>query len=331
MNAAIRRRLLLACALVALAGCSQAPPAPARAVETGASETASAKWAPQRLERAHLPNACRLTDKVISGGLPQGRAAFAELQALGVRTIVSVDGARPDVALAEEFGLRYVHLPHGYDGISAERAEALAKAVRDLPGPIYIHCHHGKHRSPAAAAVACVGCGLLDPSQALRVLQAAGTSENYRGLYAAARAARRFDDALLDALPAEFPATVELPPLNQAMVAIEHLHDRLQQSAADAWAPWADHPDLDAAHEALLLREQFTELLRTPEAEAAPARYQDLLRESETAATELEAALLALRADPAASPEPAAAALERIAQRCQSCHREFRDVPLGEK
>jgi protein tyrosine/serine phosphatase len=70
--------------------------------------------------------------------------------------------------------------------VPAERAAELAKAVRDLPGPIYIHCHHGKHRSPAAAAVACVAAGLLAPERAPAVLKEAGTSPNYRGLFASA-------------------------------------------------------------------------------------------------------------------------------------------------
>src|SRR4029453_11584488 len=135
---------------------------------------------PQRIDSELLPNAYRLADKVISGGQPQGEAGFAELKNLGVRTIISVDGAKPDVELAKKFGLRYVHLPHGYDGVPDERVRELAKAVRDLPGPIYIHCHHGKHRSPTAATVACVAAGLLRPEAALTVLKTAGTSENYR-------------------------------------------------------------------------------------------------------------------------------------------------------
>ena len=103
-----------------------------------------------------LPNAYRLHPRVISGGQPEGEQAFARLKELGVKTVISVDGARPEVELARKYGLRYVHLPHGYDGVPDERASELAKAVRDLPGPVYIHCHHGKHRSPAAATVACV-------------------------------------------------------------------------------------------------------------------------------------------------------------------------------
>src|SRR5262245_15845815 len=116
------------------AGCWRQPPA------SGNGSTKQIVAAPaQRIEVQHLPNAYRLHDRVISGGLPEGEAAFKELQALGIRTVISVDGAKPDVELARKFGMRYVHLPHGYDGIPKERAKELAKAVRDLDGPIYIH------------------------------------------------------------------------------------------------------------------------------------------------------------------------------------------------
>ena len=149
----------------------------------------------EKLPTKHLPNALQVHPKVISGGQPEGEAGFAELKELGIETIVTVDGAKPDVELAKKYGLRYVHLPHGYDGIPEERVEELAKAVRDLPGPIYIHCHHGKHRSPAAASAACVGAGLIDPKDARQVLVVAGTSESYRGLYQTA-ANNTFDDIL---------------------------------------------------------------------------------------------------------------------------------------
>src|SRR5688572_6774094 len=97
-----------------------------------------AAQAPARIEKIasiHLPNPVRLHERVISGGLPEGEAAFAELKELGIKTVISVDGARPDVATAEKFGMRYVHLPHGYDGVPQVRAKELTKAVRDLPGP----------------------------------------------------------------------------------------------------------------------------------------------------------------------------------------------------
>src|SRR5262245_46397548 len=77
----------------------------------------AATWKPEKINEPTLPNAFRLHTKVISGGQPDGELAFAKLKELGVKTIISVDGARPEVELAKKYGLRYVHLPHGYDGV----------------------------------------------------------------------------------------------------------------------------------------------------------------------------------------------------------------------
>ena len=54
---------------------------------------------PERLAVKHLPNAIRLHERVISGGLPEGEQAFAELHTLGIKTVISVDGAKPDAAV----------------------------------------------------------------------------------------------------------------------------------------------------------------------------------------------------------------------------------------
>ena len=282
---------------------------------------------PIKVDAPHLPNAFRLHEKVISGGLPEGDEAFEELKHLGVKTVISVDGAKPDVAIAKKYGMRYVHLPHGYDGIPEGRAQELAKAVHDLPGPIYIHCHHGKHRSPAAATVACVATGLLEPADALGVLTTAGTSKNYRGLYQSAESARRIDDTKLAALKADFPETANLPPMAEAMVAIEHTHDHLKSIAAAKWKSPPDHPDLDPAHEVLLLREHFTEFLRTDAVKLEPARFGELAKEGEAAAGDLETILR----EPSLSADRATKAFEKVTNNCTACHREFRDVPLGEK
>ncbi len=283
---------------------------------------------PVRLETVHLPNAYRLHAKVISGGQPDGEAGFRELQALGVKTVISVDGAKPNVALAHQYGMRYVHLPHGYDGIPEERARELAKAVRELPGPIYIHCHHGRHRSPTAAAVACVGAGLLPAEAAPAVLQAAGTGEGYLGLHHAARTARRFDDALLDALQAEFVELAPLPPLAEAMVELDETYEHLREIEDAAWQAPPKHPDLDPAHEALLLLEHFSELLRTDEVQHKPAPFIELLDSSEAAARELQSVL----ADGGEGGKALASTLlARIQTLCNECHKQYRDVPLYQR
>ncbi len=333
----MRRLVTYPLLLLPIWGCgkqvNEIPIASSQTADAAAAEfpDTSAKF--EKLTTKHLPNAIRIHEKVISGGLPAGELAFEELKSLGVKTIISVDGAQPNLAIAGHYGMRYVHLPHGYDGIPQERTKQLAKAVRDLPSPIYIHCHHGKHRSPAAAAVACVGAGLIASSNALGILAIAGTSPKYRGLYESASKAEKFKESLLNALDVEFPTTVELSAIAEAMVAIEHSYGRLNKMAIHRWQRTSAISDLDPTHEALILREHFTELLRTDTVSKQPDRFEAMLRDGENAATELESALEDWIKSGRTSDVPAAigTALERININCTSCHKEFRDVPLSEK
>lgn len=287
-----------------------------------------AKPAPAKLEKLsvqHLPNAIRVHPQVISGGLPEGDAAFAELRDLGVRTVISVDGMAPDVATAKKHGLRYVHLPHGYDGIPAERIAELTAAVQTLPGPIYIHCHHGKHRSPAASAAACVSAGLIRPEDSLAILKFAETSPHYTGLFHDVAAARRLP---LQKTALAFPETSPVPQLVSRMVQIEHWQAALTKALKSPPSKGRTANDRDnPAAVALLLREQFTELLRDDSNKQRPTHYVQLLQESETAAQRLEA-FLVQDADLhiAATREEATKLLSEVSARCTSCHQAYRDT-----
>src|SRR5262249_8715591 len=142
------------------------------------------RFKPQSVERAGLHNVYRLSDSIYSGSSPEGDVGFASLRKLGIKTVISVDGARPDIERARKCELRYVHIPVGYNGIPRPTSLQIAKAVREAEGPFYIHCHHGKHRGPTAAAVALLcaddKCGIED---ALAVLKSADTDPRYKGLF----------------------------------------------------------------------------------------------------------------------------------------------------
>src|SRR5699024_743027 len=133
------------------------------------------------IDLKHVHNVHRVTDKVISGSQHEGVEGLQDIAALGVQTIISVDGITHDAANAGTLGVRYVHRPVGTDAVPADSGKEIAKAIRELPGPIYIHCHHGKHRSAAAVAVACVFAGDIPASQAEAVLDTFGTGLNYKG------------------------------------------------------------------------------------------------------------------------------------------------------
>ena len=315
-------------------GCSSATPDVAHDQGESTAEKVpyDGQHSPRKIVTTYLPNPVMVHPKVISGGLPEGEKAFQELRSLGVQTVISVDGMKPDVETAGRYGLRYVHLPHGYDGGPTDSVQELAKAVHNFEGPIYIHCHHGKHRSPAAASVACVGAGLIQESKALAVLAIAGTSPNYRGLFESARKARPLEAALLDELKVDFTASVTVPPMAEAMVAIEHTHEHLKLIAESGWKSPPNHPDLDPAHEALLLREHFTELLRTDYVRTEPNEFKKFLRDSKDASFKLEEAL---RTQAREASDSASSQIQQlfstVAANCKACHKQFRDVPLSEK
>jgi protein tyrosine phosphatase (PTP) superfamily phosphohydrolase (DUF442 family) len=283
---------------------------------------------PHRLDAPPLPNAWQLTPQVISGGLPEGDEAFAQLAKLGVRTIISVDGARPDVARARRFHMRYIHLPHGYDGITKERSLELARAVRDFPGPVYIHCHHGKHRSPAAAVVACVQLGTMAPQAAQPLLEQIGTSPDYRGLYEAAARAHPQTQETLDAVAANFPEVAQIPELAAAMVELEQTFGHLQLLAKHHWQTPPQHAALQVTHEALLLREHYTEMLRLPDLADRSAAFRTALDSAQHQAQQLEHAAKAYASQP---HEAARATLQATflsaQQNCHACHRAHRDAP----
>jgi protein tyrosine phosphatase (PTP) superfamily phosphohydrolase (DUF442 family) len=275
------------------------------------------------LDLAGLHNVFRVTDQLYSGSSPEGDTGFQSLQELGVRTMVSVDGARPEVERARKFGLRYVHLPIGYDGVPREQALRMVRAVRDLPGPVYIHCHHGKHRGPAAAAVVrlCLDekCSVAD---AVAEMRRAGTDPHYTGLYAAAEQMRRPTREELDQVSNDFPEVAQVPALALLMVEIDQRWDNLKRARAAGWKTPADHPDIDPPHEALQLREHFREAARLSTVKDRPDDFRRGLAESEQAAAGLEEALRAK-----SSPAAADKAFATLGERCSQCHARYRDMP----
>lgn len=277
------------------------------------------------LNQPALPNAIVVNEVVISGGQPEGAAGFAVLRELGVQTVVSVDGVRPEVETARRFGLKYVHLPHGYDGIQEDRANSLAAAIQQLPGRIYVHCHRGKHRSPAAAAIALIGTGHLSTVGARQLLATAGTSPEYQGLWQSVDSASVISEHLRNK-PRAFPEFVDPAPLVEVMGRMELILERLEVQADVVWQADLHDPEATAIHEALLLKEHFNELLRL---EGIRARPQKFLSQMETSQRQSHRLHQLLKSDePPCSRERlerAAALLKAIRQDCRSCHQQFRD------
>jgi protein tyrosine phosphatase (PTP) superfamily phosphohydrolase (DUF442 family) len=261
-----------------------------------------------------IENVHPLTPQLISGGQPEGDAAFSKLAEMGVKTIVSVDGAKPDLELAKKHGLRYVHIPIGYDGVDAEAKALLTRLVREAPEPIYIHCHHGKHRGPAAAAVACMAAGDMTREQATEFMKLAGTGKEYTGLWR--------DVAAFKPLPAD----ARLPPLVEsvqedslagAMAGLDRAWDGLKICQAAGWKTPADHADLAPAHQALLVWEGLAESRRM--AENSDPQMVKRLDEAVAETAQLRQSVQA--GDHAAASRQ----FKQVEAACARCHEQYRN------
>lgn len=299
--------------LVALQFASTRQSRAADAASNGVPATVHALKAPG------IDNFYQLSDRFYSGSAPEGDAAFAELKKLGIKTIITVDGAKPDVDAARRFGIRYVHLPIGYDGVPAGQALRLVKAAETLPGPIYIHCHHGMHRGPSGAAVICMSVEGWTPEQAESWLHLAGTATNYPGLY---RSVEQFHPPSPEALKNvsdDFPEKSPVSPLADVMIQVDGRFDNLKLIKKAGYKTPPNHPDLDPEQEALLLDELFKELLRSPAVEKRPAEFKSKLSDAEKAAAEVHHSFVG------GTLGTMDKEYESLNEACTACHKKYRN------
>lgn len=287
------------------------------------SPTAAAAGTPGTKAAGHdegaLHNVHRLGPRLVSSAAPEGDAAFDQLKAMGIKTIITVDGAAPDVERARARGMRYVHIPITYATVTPEQQAELARAVRDLPGPILIHCHHGKHRGPAAAASVAVLLGEATPEEGVAFMKQAGTAASYAGLYACVQEAGPAG-AALDSAPADFPSVRKPAGMVAAMVEVDLAYEHLGHIRAAGWKVPIDHPDLVPAAEAGRLADHLRFSGETAKSKRLGEAYQKLLLASIAAATDLEEAIVA-----GAKPEVLEAKWKPVAASCKDCHANYRD------
>jgi protein tyrosine phosphatase (PTP) superfamily phosphohydrolase (DUF442 family) len=288
-----------------------------------------------------IHNVVAFADGFYSGSVPEGDAGFDSLVALGVKTVISVDGAIPEVDKAKARGMRYVHLPIGYDGFDDARKGQLVRAVRDLAKPIYLHCHHGKHRSAGAAGTVGVSLGWITNDVAIARMKVSGTAEGYKGLWACTAKAAPMMAALIDAARADFPEVTKPDSMTAAMVTIDEVFDRLKLVEKNAWTVPADHPDLAPAADAGKIADLYRLLdgdahLAALADDAARADFRVKMAAGAGLASELETLLAGggPKATGAAESDEAAiaahrkklsAAMKQLGANCKDCHVKYRD------
>lgn len=295
--------------------------AAARPVRTPLAMPAITETAPRDYPGLH--NAVTYHEGFVSGSVPEGDAGFETLAAMGVKTIISVDGAEPEVDKAAARGMRYIHLPIGYNGFDEERKLQLVRATRDAmkDGPVYIHCHHGKHRSAGAAATVVASLGWQTPAAGVERMKVSGTAPNYKGLYACAQGATVLGAGVIDAVPAGFPAVSKPSGFVKGMVEIDEVFEHLKAVEKAGWTAPKDHPDLVPVAEAGRLADLYRVLTQTPYVGRRPADFIALMNESGTRAQRLEDLL----AGGEKNASKLSAQFKLVAASCKDCHVKHRD------
>ena len=303
--------VVLSTSLLGTTACRWNPSYP-RLAETRAYSKES--W-PRGLERPDLNNLLRVSKSIYSGSEPRGDKSFSQLRRMGIKTVVSVDGARPSVVPARRHGLRYIHIPIGYDGIGKEAGWAIARLVREADGPFYFHCQHGRHRGPAAAAIACIAAEEADSVKARQVLEIAGTSKAYGGLW---RDVERYSLPGPDVELPELVEVAEVSSVASAMAFLDRSFENLQTCRDAGWITPRDHPDLVPSKEALIVREGFHEAGRALDGNAE-VELRSWLTDAEETSRTIER-LLGTQDLRAVDRE-----FEGLSRSCRRCHSKYRN------
>lgn len=318
--------VLLAAGLTFSCASDAAKPGTRRASSTS---TRTAKIDPPTLDDTAprdffgLRNVVAYHEGYYSGGAPEGAAGFDSLLGLGVKTVISVDGAAPDLAAAKARGMRSIHLPIGYNGFDEQRRLQLVRATRDAmkDGPVYIHCHHGKHRSAAAAGTVAASLGWATSMQMVERMRVSGTAPSYKGLYACTTGATVLGADVIDAVPADFPEISRPTGFVRGMVQIDETYEHLKAKEKAGWTVPENHPDLVPAAEAGQLADLFRVLADGPRAGRRPSDFTETLRGTAGRARALEEMLAAGEKDAKKLSEQ----FRIVGASCGDCHAKHRD------
>ena len=333
--------LLPLVSLVIGAACSSAPetrdavsrPGPAAPVQyVGSAYEAAAQVVLPEVEPVEaegLHNVFRLSDRILSGDESEGPAALQQLVDWGVRTILSVDGKIPDAEAAEALGMRYVHVPIQYDGIDPDEMLAIAKTFRELEGPFYVHCYHGKHRGPAAAAIGRVVLDGVPREKAMAEMrQWCSTSSKYEGLYATVAAAQIPTEEESARFQFDFSPAHRFEGMRAVMIQLARTFDRVKAAEKRGWMVDPEHPDVAPAHEVTQLHQLFEAFADLGASHAWEDDFRMWLEKGRQATGELSDRLNAagdlasLSDEELGLVEPA---FNAVGNACSSCHAVYRD------
>jgi uncharacterized protein (TIGR01244 family) len=170
----------------------------------------------------------QISDKLYVGRSQPSEQDLQRLAADGFASIIDLrqhgegaDDLSPplEAAAAGRNGLRYAHIPIPTDRVEPEMFDRVAAALKDMPGPVLVHCASGKRSGTFAIACAAIENGSTGRA-AIERIDAAGASYGSDAMRAAVRrhvdrkAGRVRLEAAQPARPAH-PAAATAPLLRQ--------------------------------------------------------------------------------------------------------------------
>lgn len=278
-----------------------------------------------------LHNVYRLSDTIISGSEPHDEEALAQLAAWGVRTVISVDGKAPDLEGAAKSDLTYVHIPLRYGGITGEQISQMAKTFRELQPPFYVHCFHGKHRGPAAAAVGRVALDGLDREVAIAEMrQWSTTASKYEGLYSSVATSLIPSAEETAVFDFDFTPSHSFNGIRDGMIRMTRVFDDLKLIRKAGWKASAAHPDLDPLQTATEFAQYFRACGEVESSQTRNEDYDEMMAEGVTASEDILRLLTDCRAEEANLGERSLMdqlelAYDAAAESCADCHAVYRN------
>lgn len=109
-----------------------------------------------------------ITDRLSVGAQPT-EEQLLDMAREGVKTVVNLRTAGEDEQplspeeegkKVEAAGMRYVHIPASMKAMGAELVDQFRDKLKEVPGPVFVHCHKGKRAGAFAMMHRAVETGM---------------------------------------------------------------------------------------------------------------------------------------------------------------------------
>lgn len=162
--------------------------APAYAKQLREATTSGKSFAQRQSEEARIPRFAEIRPGLARGGEPD-ESGLTYLRSRGYKTIVSFLADPDESTFVVEQGMKYVHIPIRSGPFSCptpsddQVRQFLSVATDTTLYPMFIHCHAGKDRTGAMAAIYRMEtCGWTN-DEAVEEMKAFGFAGRYKKLF----------------------------------------------------------------------------------------------------------------------------------------------------